>query len=82
LRLLTQAERFIADLALTSTWQMRILTGKPYFLPLEFSLKGGDVLYESFCQPLRPLTHGEGSEMISSLLYKVKGEVLLGNCIV
>jgi len=51
LRLLTQAERFIADLALAPAGQMRIFTGEPYLLPLAFSLKGGGVLYEPPCHP-------------------------------
>jgi len=72
-RLLTQAERFITDLVLTLAGRMRILTDEPYFLPQTFSLKGGGVLYEPFCPPLRPLTHGEGSELTSSLLYNVMG---------
>ena len=33
----------------------------------------GGILYEPSCPSLRPLTHGEGSELISSLLYKVRG---------
>ena len=63
LRLLTRAERFIAELALTPAGQMRLFPGEPYLLPLAFSLKGGGVLYEPSCPPLRPLTHGEGSKL-------------------
>jgi len=72
LRLLIQAERLITDLAPTLMGQMRILTGEPFFLPLTFSLKGGGVLHKLSSPPLRPLTHGEGFELTSSLLYKVK----------
>jgi len=78
LRLLTQAEKFINDLVLTPNGQIRILTGEPYFFPLVFSLKGGGVLYEPSCPPSRPLTHGEGCELTSSLLYKVKGRSYWG----
>ena len=74
-RPLTQAERFITDLALTPTGQMRILTEELYFLSQAFSLEGGGILYEPSCPPSRLLTHGEGSEQTSSLLYKVKGRV-------
>jgi len=51
---------------------MRILTGEPYFLPLAFSLNGGGVLHDLSCPPLKPVTCEEGSELTSSLLYKVK----------
>jgi len=35
------------------------LTGEPHFPALVSSLKGGGVLYEPSCPPLRLLTHGK-----------------------